>query len=229
MIDDQQDDSLRALAADYNDPPPVPREEIWARIQAARKAPAVATPADQPAAPGVLPFRRTPSRRAPAARALAWVTGAAALLALGIGIGRLSTGSEPPAAEPVAAGRPGQTGSERAAALLTVAVNQYLGRTETLLTGVRTGDVGNEYAGAASELLSMTRLLLDSPALGDPATRELLSDLELVLTQIVVLPATGNADQERTLITAGMEHHNLMPRLRSAIPANAVAGIQGEL
>jgi len=227
-MDDQQDESLRTLAADYHAPPPVPREEIWTRIQAARSASPLSAAPPLPD-PDVLPFRRPPSRLAPAARALAWVTGVAALLAVGIGIGRLSSGPGQPTAEPIAVLTPERTASERAAAVLAVAVNQYLGRTETLLTGVRTGEVDSEYAGVARDLLSMTRLLLDSPALTDPATRDLLSDLELVLTQLVVVPGSENADRERSLITAGMEHHNLMPRLRSAIPVASVRGIQGEL
>lgn len=220
MIDDPQDEALRTLAADYHQPPPVPREEIWARIQAERAT-------ARPAAP-VVELRPRTWRSSPGLRALAWVTGVAALVAVGIGLGRLSlpgAAANPPVA---AAVDPQPDGGDRAQAVLAVAVRQYLSQTETLLTGLRTGEQA-DFAAVARDLLTMTRLLLDSPGLTDPMTRDLLSDLELVLAQVVVLPEDGDAARERSLITAGMEHHNLMPRLRTAIPAGSPGGIQGEL
>jgi len=220
MIDDPQDEALRTLATDYHQPPPVPREEIWARIQAERAAARQAVP--------VVALRPRIRRSSPGFRALAWVTGVAALLALGIGIGRY-TGGTPESAAPLAAADDSLAApADRSQALLAIAVSQYLSRTETLLTGLRT-DQGTGFTTAARDLLSMTRLLLDSPALTDAATRDLLTDLELVLAQVVVLPEGDAAARERLLITEGMEHHNLMPRLRTAMPAGSPGGIQGEL
>jgi len=222
-MDDQQDEMLPGLAAEYHQPPATPREEIWARIQAQRADP----PVDSP----VLPFRhRAVGRlRSPAARALIWVTGVAALLATGIGLGRLiPLGSDP---APVAVTADGGATPDRVANVMGMAVRQYLSRTETLLVGVRAGDESSQFAGMARDLLGMTRLLLDSESLTDTATRTLLEDLELLLTQLVVLPSTQNPDQERSLITAGMADQNLMARLRNAIPSplGSAPAVYGEL
>jgi len=51
----------------------------------------------------------------------------------------------------------------------------------------------------ARQLLSNTRLLLDSPVANDPQRRPLLEDLELVLVQIVQL-SPGSTSQDRDLI-----------------------------
>jgi hypothetical protein len=62
--------------------------------------------------------------------------------------------------------------------------------------------------------------MLDSPAGDDPRMRMLLRDLELVLVQISQLQNGGGADAD--LITQGMDHSNVLPTLRSAIPAGPV-------
>jgi hypothetical protein len=49
----------------------------------------------------------------------------------------------------------------------------------------------------ARDLLTTTRLLLDSPAGADPARRELLETLELVLVQIARLPRADSPGSAR--------------------------------
>jgi hypothetical protein len=71
----------------------------------------------------------------------------------------------------------------------------------------------------ARDVLSSTRLLLDSPASRDPQLRALLADLELVLAQIVQLSGTPLQAGERELIERAMRDRDLLPRLRSAVPA----------
>jgi hypothetical protein len=225
MFEDEQDEPIRNIAANFRDPPATPREEIWARIQAARSA------ETQPS--GVLPFRPVARRQRPAVRALAWVAGVAALLAAGIGIGRLIPTDDGPLSPALATGAGTDTTSNdgEPGAALAMVVRQYLSRTETVLAGVRSGDQGAEFAGVARDLLGMTRLLLDSPSLTDAATQQLLHDLELILTQIVLLPASGDAEAERRLITAGIAGSNLMPRLQHTIPtpAGSAPAVYGEL
>lgn len=223
MHDDQNDPLPPDLVASYHQPPETPRDAIWARIQAERTS--------APAEPPVLPFptRAVGRLRTPASRALAWVTGVAALLAVGVGVGRLI----PLGGDPVPAGVVAGAGSapDRTANVMGMAVRQYLSRTETLLVGVSAGDESSQFAGLARDLLGITRLLLDSESLTDPATRVLLEDLELLLAQLVVLPSTPNPDQERSLITAGMASQNLMDRLRNAIPSplGSAPAVYGEL
>ncbi|MFL5473948.1 MAG: hypothetical protein ACJ8AM_16460, partial [Gemmatimonadales bacterium] len=91
-MDDRFDDLLRDSAREYNDPPETPREELWQRIVAAREAERAASKEKSDDADGershILPFRRL-SRVRPG-RPLTWAAGIAAVLALGIGLGRMS-------------------------------------------------------------------------------------------------------------------------------------------
>jgi hypothetical protein len=75
----------------------------------------------------------------------------------------------------------------------------------------------------ARDVLSSTRLLIDSPAARDPQLGALLTDLELVLAQIVQLSEAPLQAGERELIERAMRDRDLLPRLRSAVPAGATA------
>jgi hypothetical protein len=63
-------------------------------------------------------------------------------------------------------------------------------------------------------------LLLDSPAAVDRRTRLLLEDLELVLAGIAQLSPRSRAE-DLELIREGIEGGDVMPRLRTAVPAGA--------
>ncbi len=65
----------------------------------------------------------------------------------------------------------------------------------------------------ARDMLTNTRLLLDSPAGEDPVRRRLLEDLETVLVQL--LQRTGGAVDERALIDRTLERTQLLSRLRT--------------
>jgi hypothetical protein len=65
----------------------------------------------------------------------------------------------------------------------------------------------------AREMLTNTRLLLDSPAGDDPVRRRLLEDLETVLVQLV--QRSGGAVDERALIDRTLERTQLLTRLRT--------------
>jgi hypothetical protein len=111
--------------------------------------------------------------------------------------------------------------------LYQAAAVQTLAQAEALLTTYRRADVAGAHdqesiaqAGRwARDVLSSTRLLLDSPASRDPQLRALLADLELVLAQIVQLSGTPLQAGERELIERAMRDRDLLPRLRSAVPA----------
>jgi hypothetical protein len=188
---------LRDAARTYNAPRATPHEEMWTRIEAARVR-------------RVRPWMR-------------WTLAAAAVLLLGIGIGRWT-----------ALQRTGVRGGTSLASadtagnrdvLYQVAATQYLSRTETFLTGfradLRAGRADTRFTGQARDLLTTTRLLLDSPAADDARMRALLEDLELVLVQISQLPA-GRDAHDTDLITQGMDQRSVLPKLRSAIPAGPV-------
>jgi hypothetical protein len=112
-----------------------------------------------------------------------------------------------------------------------VATQEHLSQAEAFLTLFRTSvqERSNERLASASarQLLATNRLLLDSPAATDRATRLLLQDLELVLAQIAQL-SPRSRDEDLQLIRDGIEWGNVMPRLRTAVPAGA-APMQGVL
>ncbi len=99
----------------------------------------------------------------------------------------------------------------------------HLTAAEALLTSFRTRSPEDQQQDArlaawARELLSNTRLLLDSPVAADPQRRPLLQDLELLLVQIVQL-SPGTTPQDREITEKTLKQDQLMTRLRTAIPA----------
>jgi hypothetical protein len=105
---------------------------------------------------------------------------------------------------------------------------RHLSEAEALLTSFRTRSTADQQMDAqlgswARELLSNTRLLLDSPVANDPQRRPLLEDLELVLVQIVQL-SPGSTPQDRELIEKSLQNDHVMTRLRTAIPAGTQRG-----
>ncbi|HEY2824952.1 MAG TPA: hypothetical protein VGI83_05345 [Gemmatimonadales bacterium] len=196
MTDDGFEDFLRRTAREYREPPATPREEMWARISAER---------------------RSPTRRA--TPWFQWVTAAAAMLALGIGIGWQ--------AAHVRQARPGFATASDAQRQVSgggydLAAAQYLGRTEALLTDfvidARQGARERAVSTSARDLLTTNRLLQDSPAADDPQMKALLQDLELVLAQIARVSAE-HGQKEVNLIVQGLNQSGVMVRLRAAIPA----------
>ncbi len=198
-------EAIRALAREYHAPPATPKTELWNRIQVARAdgtKPVVATQ-----------HMATASAR-PVGRWMAWVTGIAAILLAGIGLGRLSMVGSRNAA-PAASTR----GSD---VVYATAMVQHLSRAEILLTTLRLDPAsGVGLTGQARDLLSSTRLLLDSKAAVDPKLRRLLEDLELILVQVAQL-SDDRLDEELGFITEGLAQRNVLPRIRTAIPAGPV-------
>ena len=150
---------------------------------------------------------------------------AAAVLALGIGIGRMSA----PGAVEVADNQSGVPADANAASL-TLAAQEHFGQTESLLTMVRSdarsGRVDPMTSEWARGLLSQTRLLIDVQGGSDPTVDDLLLDLELLLIQIVGMGDTGASDEahartELDLALRSLEEGEVLPRLRAALPALA--------
>ncbi len=218
MLDDRFDDQLRDSAREYNTPPVTPREEMWAAIQA-KKAERAGGKEGTREGGNVPAFPR--SRVLPYRRLLLWPAGIAALLALGIGLGRLSA-PEPGPTAPVLV--TSDTPPRVSDVAYRIATTEHLGQSEAFLTlfraSVRGG--GNQQLGSATarQLLATNRLLLDSPAASDARTRLLLQDLELVLAEIAQLsPRPSSPDLD--LITEGLERGGVMSRLRTAVPSGA--------
>ena len=208
MMDQHEDPKfdqwLRDAAKSYHTPHPTPREAIWKGIEDARR-----------------------NRRVIELRPwLRWALAAAAVLVLGIGIGRWSM-HQVSTADTRVAERPRTTNEIDSLANVAyqIAAMQYLSRTEAFLTSFR-ADANRSantarLASQARDLLTTTQLMLDSPAADNPRLRSLLEDLELVLMQISLLNPVQDG-HDRDLITQGMNQSNVLPKLRSAIPAGPV-------
>lgn len=201
---DRFEEWLQEASASYNAPSPadeIPRDAMWQRVAAAREA------------------QRTPSRsimRSPWTLALA----ASLLLAVGIGIGRMT---ETDADDRSIAGA--ATNDPEAATAYRVAATRHLSSAEAFVTAVRlqqgaTGDTGIRRW--ARELLTDTRLLMDSPAGNDASRRSLFEDLELLLVQIMQLEESRTSDTDERLLDL-KDHEQLMTRLRATVTSGPPA------
>lgn len=141
--------------------------------------------------------------------------GIAAALVLGIGLGRLAVPSAPPAEVATAV----LVDSTIPASGYDRVASELLGRTVLLLSALpaegSTANAGERFSGQAIELLTSTRLLLDSPAASDARFKSLLEDLELVLAQIAMLQS-GRTQEDIDFITDALEERDVVPRIRSA-------------
>jgi hypothetical protein len=236
-VDEPLDGPLLDAARGYNRPPDaVPREAMWASIQTARRGRSPIHAGRRRSAP-------VPSHRRPTRLLIGWPLAAAAaatvILTSGVVIGRWARDQQ------LAASRPGPQGAIPAIDSITgtrtpaapqaaydIAVTRDLTQAEALLTAYRAGrspvrdqgqgrDADALVASWAREVLSNTRLLLDSPAGAEPQRRRLLEDLEVVLVQIVASAPT-NPQAEREMIDSTLQHQHVMTRLRSAVPAGGI-------
>ena len=193
MNDDTFEQLLHETAATYRSPPPAPLDDLWPRIE-------------REAFDGVRRSPRTP----------AWwlkrLVPLAAAASLGIVAGRLTAPEPAPDAGVADLAVPPALPDP-----LQAVASEYLGETAVLLTALPEQMVrpDERFLSQARELLSTTRLLLDSPAVTDPELTGLLEDLELVLAQIARLPAAG-LEEEVDLITETMEFRDVLARLRAA-------------
>lgn len=217
--DEPLDALLREALRQQDAPPPAPREQMWARIEAQRAARRNNLHSGGAARPDVLELR--PPRR----NYVRWAAALAAMLIVGIGLGRVSmrsgldTGLGPQTVGSA-------TAEDAGPAAFRIAASQHLQRTEALFASLtidtRTGGAVDVMSWAR-ELLTDTRLLLASPAAADPAMSRLLEDLELVLSQIATIPTT-RAQEEVELIQDGINQSDVLMRMRAATMGRPLVG-----
>jgi hypothetical protein len=209
MKEDRFEALMRDAARTYRKPPEPDLAGMWTEIE--RETWGATT---QPA--------RIEARRF-TTRASGWL--AAATLVIGVGLGRASTMMHRNAALAPQSGMQmasvGRIRTDTAFdAPYDVETSQYLGQTAALLIALpaeaRSGNADEKFVGRAAELLTRTRLLLDSPAANDTHMRALLEDLELVLAQVVRLQG-GHDRTELDLINRALEQRDVITRLRSAV------------
>jgi hypothetical protein len=202
MDDRDLERAFADLRRSYNVPPErAPAEEMWGRIESARWG----------------------GRRAVGRTRAFWWIGMAAALVLGVGIGRLTRATQTVAAN---APTPSPSALRPPAADYDRSTTRYLGQTAALLIALpaeaRAGRTDQRFVARAAELLTTTRLLLDSPAATDPKVRALLEDVELVLAQVAHLE-TDRGRVEFELIAQALEQRDLLPRLTSAVAGGGEA------
>ncbi len=218
MTEKQFNDFLRAESQEYNRPPDVPRDAMWARIEEARGHSREA----KTVVPIVPPWVR-------------WGVGIAAALVLGVAIGmRVNTIFQSPEAPTTSvASQDNGVNAEAPDGVVRLVALEHLNRTAGFLTmfraDAREGRENADVAGAARDMLATTRLLQGSLAALDPRVKELLDDLELILVQMAQLRGEDDGE-ERQFITQGIEQRDLLLKLRSATSDQvALPGIQGVL
>ena len=201
------DGFLAREARKYNAPPPiVPRDAMWSAIQASRAA-------ARPVA--VTEPVHAPTTHAARNRIVYSVIGMAATLLIGVTLGRFALGPRTlPSNDTREAGA-----ADTASTSYQVATTEHLARAEALLTAFGTSPRDEAFDAQLStwarDVLSNTRLLIDSPASRDPSRRRLLEDLERVLVQIVQRSPTAGASDERSHIERTIQRTQMLPRLRS--------------
>lgn len=202
-MDDQRfEELMRTAAPSFREPPPAPMDEMWDRIEREHYG--------------------AVGRRNPWQRWVGPVMGMAASLAIGFGLGRTSgpvaeTGVPTSATAVTLASGP-ESSSDIAGPYRAV-TSRYLGQAVALLVALPSSseyEPDQKLIERAGDLLSTTRLLLDSPAAEDPELRVLLDDLELVLAQVVRL-SSKRPRQELELITDALEERDVLPRLQNAV------------
>lgn len=214
MNEEPMDELTRLLKEEYNPPPPTPRAEMWADIQAGMKGRGA-----QVVSLDVARERRGLMMR----RTLTWASAAAAVLIVGFGLGRFTAPTNM-ADTPATLRTPDPQ-------VMRLAATDHLERTEALLRMVRAdgqaGQIDPAVGQWAETLLTQTRLLLDSTENEDPAMRALLEDLELVLVQIVGVADTRGGDgarnrEELSLALKGIEENHVLSRIQAVTPAGSV-------
>lgn len=244
--DDRFEQFLRDAAADYQAPrTEVPRDEMWAAIRAELAAARAAAPS---------PVRVTPWRRRPLVFAVAGMAATLLVgVAIGRYATRNTTAPaiaaspvtddssalpstvavapDAPVADPLYAAAPANGGARNGSATPTVVYNavasRHLASVEALLTSYEASKAAahpDTLLGAwAKSLLSDTRLLIDSPVAQDPTRARLLSDLELILVQLVQRASPADTSS-RAAVERTLEKKQIIPRLRSAVPASLLSG-----
>jgi hypothetical protein len=243
---------LRETAADYQSPSgEVPREEMWNAIRARRAAAPAPVPSIGTAPSRRRPWYLAAA--AMAAMLLIGVAigrfsttnaGEQQVVAQSAPT-TVPNGESPPRSDPATTATPNPASSESpdvqprtrrddgaalAGARRTtygIVATRHLASVEALLASYQANATearSDTLLGTwAKSLLSNTRLLMDSPVADDPVRARLLSDLELILVQLV--QRTPGADAEsRAAVERTLQKTHIIPRLRSAVPANLLSG-----
>jgi hypothetical protein len=219
MMDDKE---ISKMARRHNPPPEVPRDRMWAKIDAARADRREDIQKDtQKDIQKVVKPDFTP-RHGPAFRVMRLAAAVAAVLVLGIFIGRMTQENK---SLPVVDSTPVAVIQEKTTAdpglrrdVYAMAARDLFGRADYLLTDFKVRSCGREDLSEvpdwAGGMLVQTRLLMDTPAADDLEMNNMLEELELVLAQIVGL-SKDNCARDMAWIRRGLQERATIDRLRT--------------
>lgn len=215
MTDERLQHLIDEAAPTYRLPKDPPLDAMWDRIEREHfDATAVLAPAATRTK--VVPLRGAMGMR----RWLAPLAGIAATLLVGIGIGRFT--AQPASEVPMVANATDldSLGVPTAVDPLKRTTSEYLDEAAQLLVSLPrdVNSVDASFVADARQMLTRTRLLLDSPMAAEPRMRDMLEDLELLLAQVVRLRAAPRAE-ELTFIADAMDERDMVPRLRTVAAA----------
>ena len=169
------------------------------------------------------------AKRRPAFRIMRLAAGIAAILVLGVFIGRMTltaTGPTPgadPAPVAVLDEKTVDPGLRRD--IYNLAARDLFGRADYLLTDFKVRSCGQDDMSKvpdwAGGMLIQTRLLMDTSVAEDPEMSNLLEELELVLAQIVGL-SRNNCARDMAWIRQGLQERSTIDRLRTVSAADAI-------
>jgi hypothetical protein len=226
MMKDREFERLVETMRDQHNPPPeTPRDRMWERISARRGDREEGSDTATSSAPGsakILRFR-------PTVRQWAWAAAMAAVLLLGVAIGRWSgtqVESPGPLQQTVAQIHEAETaeGGQNSITpnlLYNKAAMDLFDRADVLLTDFKVTPCADQDLQAvpdwAGGMLLQTRLLLNTELAEEPALNELLLDLELVLAQIAGLNR-NNCARDAAWIRTTLDQQATIDRLRLMRP-----------
>jgi hypothetical protein len=212
------------------DPAPAPpREEIWRGVRdGLTHGSSAPTPEEERPRPDQSGYPA--ARRSRRGGVLPTAVGMAAVLLLGIWLGRLSTPvgeNETPLLGPPGEGMHEVAAPEGASSGSGDPAVRHLAATGRLLASLD-AEPGGPFLESlrvwARGLLAEARFLLESPAAADPEVRALLQDLELLLVEVSLLPAEEEhrARVELDLIAEGIQRQGILSRIHALVPDTLV-------
>jgi hypothetical protein len=220
-MNDRFDELMQDAAHTYRRPPSADFDAMWKTIEATLDRNAVVALIGGDATAHAADTRPSPVARGASHARTTQRLAIAATLVIGIALGRASMSVDPAATNAPSELVADSYDATSASTPYEAETSKYLGQTAALLIAlpseVRAGRANEQFVSRAGELLSRTRLLIDSPAASDPRMRDLLEDLELVLAQVVRIQNDTTSRTELDLISRALEQRDVIPRLRTAV------------
>jgi len=210
MSDKFDDKKWGDAVRDLNTPPAVPRDKMWQAIDDVRRV-------KRQERRQVLAMPTVARPRGGLSGTWRLVAGLAAVLVIGVAVGRMTVTPEAPQiAEVIEEGSTVDNTAvrDRINRLATV---DLFGRADFLLTDFKIQSCAQQATSPspawAAGMLLQTRLLMDTSVARDPELNNLLEELELVLAQIVGL-SRNNCAKDMAWIQKGLKENSTLERLR---------------